>query len=123
LKEEKDKLRQLVDLYSGLIDNTAESFRILYVISKLWPDYPVPNSLMNNNDVSIKLVSDWNEYISSSMENILKKANANRSDFEKVIEEVNKMSGFRKIIASFVRFFSPLNSEEIGQLRNKTKSK
>lgn len=105
LRDEIDKLQQLTDLYSGLIDSTAESFRIIFMLSQFMGDLKIAESVLANNDNSIKFIGDFNEYVKNTSDKWVENINKSFGEAERIKEELSRMSKSQKFMLSFKRFF------------------
>lgn len=85
LIDENKKLQHLSDLYSGLIENTSETFGIIFLVSQFTDNYKIPDSVLVNHDNPIKFVSDFNKIVKESADKWTEEIN---KEFNKV--EISK---------------------------------
>lgn len=90
LKERIYEQQRTIDLYSNLIDNTAETLKIIWFLSQFVKGIEIPQNILENQDNSIKFISEFNKYTKVKQDEWVRSANKNLEEMEEKEREKQK---------------------------------
>jgi transcriptional regulator with XRE-family HTH domain len=102
-KERITELQRTIDLYSGLIDNTSETFKTIWLLSQFIPGFEMPDNLRENHENPIKFVSDFNNYVKDKSDKWIEAINKDIKESQRIKEEIKKKPKINRFLTPFAR--------------------
>jgi len=90
INKEKTELKTTIDLYSNLIDNTAEILKNIWFLSQFIKGMEIPQNILENQENSVKFISDFNKYAKEKQDNWIEAANETLEEMAKEEKEKQK---------------------------------